>query len=150
MTDSTSTATNPTPGFVDRLAGLLRHRRLVAGGVMAVVIFTLALDVAGLVHPCPYCRVQRAALGILSLLLLLGVQDRLLSRYAALVVGAFGLIVGVSQNFNHVKKINSGSFDWPAVTIAHPWILSGLAVLALTWLLMLIFRLDDLSIKRPN
>lgn len=150
MSDSTSTVSSSTSGLTTKLSGLLRNRRLVAVGVMAVVLLTLALDVAGLVYPCPYCRVQRAALGVLSLLLLLGAQDRLFSRYIALLAGAFGLIVGVSQNFNHIKKINNGSFDWAAVTIAHPWVLSGLAVLSLTWLLMLIFRLDEISINRPS
>ncbi len=127
------------------LVELLRNRRLVAAGVMVVVLFTLALDVASLVHPCPYCRTQRAALGILSLLMLFGLQDRLFGRYIALLAGAFGLIVGVTQNFNHLKKINNGSFDWSAISIGHPWILSGLAVFALTWMLMLIFRLDTID-----
>lgn len=125
------------------VASALRNHRLVAAAVMAVVLFTLALDVAALVHPCPYCRTERAALGVLSLLMLLGVQHRLLGRYVALVAGAFGLIVGVSQNFNHIKKMNAGEFAWGELGIGHPWVLSGLAVLAMTWLLMLIFRLDE-------
>lgn len=132
----------PTPGMFGKPGALLRNRRLVAAGVMAVVLFTLALDIAGVVFPCPYCRVQRGALGVLSLVLLLGVQDRLAGRYVALLAGGYGLIVGVTQNFNHLKKINAGKFDWSALWIGHPWVLSGLAVLALTWLLMLIFRLD--------
>jgi len=154
---STITSGNPETksAWVEKLGtlvALLRNRRLVAAGVMIVVLFTLALDVAGMVHPCPYCRTQRAALGVLSLLLLLGAQDRLFGRYIALLAGAFGLIVGVTQNFNHIKKINNGSFDWSAISIGHPWILSGLAVFALTWLLMLIFRLDviDAGPERPG
>lgn len=137
ITDTTRSTTR-----LERCAELLRNHRIVAGCVMAVVLFTLVLDVAGLVHPCPYCRTQRAALGVLSLLLLLGLEDRLAGRFAALVAGAFGLIIGVTQNFNHLRKINNGSFDWSAVSIGHPWVLSGLAILALTWLLMLTFQLD--------
>jgi len=132
-------------GKLGTLVALLRNRRLVAAGVIIVVLFTLALDVAAMVHPCPYCRTQRAALGVLSLLMLFGLQDRLFGRYIALLAGAFGLIVGVTQNFNHLKKINNGSFDWSAISIGHPWILSGLAVFALTWMLMLIFRLDTID-----
>lgn len=134
---------------MNEFARLIRHRRLVAAAVMAVVLFTLALDVAGLVHPCPYCRTERGALGVLSLLMLFNVQDHLLARYTALVAGAFGLIVGVSQNFNHIKKINGGTFEWGKLWIGHPWILSGLAVFALVWLLMLIFRLD-VAPARPD
>jgi len=146
MSTAGSGVAQSTSGVLGKLGAMLRNRRLVAAGVMAVVLFTLALDVAALVFPCPYCRVQRAALGVLSLLLLLGVQDRVIARYVALVAGGYGLIVGVTQNFNHVKKINAGKFDWSALWIGHPWVLSGLAVLALTWLLVLIFRLDDQAI----
>ena len=135
---------------MDRIEALLRNRRLVATGVMAVVLLTLALDIAGLVHPCPYCRTQRAALAILSLLLLSGLHDRLWGRYLALVAGAFGLIVGVTQNFNHIKKMNAGKFDWSQLSIGHPWVLSGLAVLALVWLLMLVFRLDGGPMMRTK
>ncbi len=119
-----------------------------AAFVLAVVLFTLALDIAGHVAPCPFCRVQRAALGAIALILLLKGYHRLLPRYIASVAGAFGLVVGVSQNFNHVKKMNAGEFNWSALGIGHPWLLSGLAVLALVWLLMLVFDADRASAGR--
>ena len=121
---------------------ILLNRRAVAAFVMLVVLVTLALDVAGLVHPCPYCRVQRFALGVLSIILLLKGYDRLLPRYVAAVTGLMGLVVGMTQNFNHIKKMNAGEFDWSAVSIGHPWVLSGLAVLTLVWQLFLIFDMD--------
>ena len=115
---------------------------MVAAFVLLVVLGTLALDIAGLVHPCPYCRVQRFALGVLSIILLLKGYDRLLPRYVAAVMGLMGLVVGMTQNFNHIKKMNAGEFDWSAVSIGHPWVLSGLAVLTLVWPLFLIFDMD--------
>ena len=118
---------------------------MVAAFVLLVVLGTLALDIAGLVHPCPYCRVQRFALGVLSIILLLKGYDRLLPRYVAAVtglMGLMGLMVGMTQNFNHIKKMNAGEFDWSAVSIGHPWVLSGLAVLTLVWQLFLIFDVD--------
>ena len=132
---------------MDKLATVLRNRRMVAAFVLLVVLGTLALDIAGLVHPCPYCRVQRFALGVLAILLLLKGYDRLLPRYIAAVVGLMGLVVGMTQHFNHIKKMNAGEFDWAALSIGHPWVLSGLAVLTLVWQLFLIFNLDKPSAR---
>jgi disulfide bond formation protein DsbB len=128
---------------MERISGLLRNRRLVAAAVLAVVLLTLGLDVAGLVAPCPYCRTQRAALGILALILLVRPRPGLFGRFVGALAGVFGLVVGVMQNFNHIKKMNAGAFDWAAVTIGHPWVLSGLAVITLVWLLMLLFEADQ-------
>ncbi len=127
---------------VARVGTGLLNRRLIGGVVLAIVLFTLTVDIAGLVHPCPYCRVQRFALGVISIILLLKAYNALLSRYITTLVGAFGVIVGVSQNFNHIKKINKGDFDWSAVWIGHPWVLSGLAVMALCWMILLVFDAD--------
>jgi len=124
------------------LSKLLLNRRLVGAVVLAIVLFTLALDVAGLVHPCPYCRMQRFALGVISIVLLFRFYNALLSRYIVAVVGMMGLVVGIMQNFNHLKKMNKGEFDWSALSIGHPWVLSGLAILTLVWLFFLVFDLD--------
>ncbi len=102
------------------LSKLLLNRRLVGAVVLAIVLFTLALDVAGLVHPCPYCRMQRFALGVISIVLLFRFYNALLSRYIVAVVGMMGLVVGIMQNFNHLKKMNKGEFDWSALSIGHP------------------------------
>ena len=128
-------------------AATIFNRKIVGAFVLLVVLFTLAVDVAGLVHPCPYCRTQRFALGVLSILLLTPWWSSFGARYIALLIGSYGVIVGVMQNFNHVKKINKGDFDWSAVWIGHPWVLSGLAVIALTWLLSLIFDLPNLRLR---
>ena len=124
------------------LSNLLLNRRLVGAVVLAIVLFTLALDVAGLVHPCPYCRMQRFALGVISIVLLFRFYNALLSRYIVAVVGMMGLVVGIMQNFNHLKKMNKGEFDWSALSIGHPWVLSGLAILTLVWLFFLVFDLE--------
>lgn len=128
--------------------GLLLNRRIVAGFVLLIVLLTLALDIAGQVFPCPYCRVQRFALGVLSIILLLKGYNALLPRYIAAVVGMMGLVVGLTQHFNHIKKMNKGEFDWAGLSIGHPWVLSGLAVLALVWQLFLIFDVDKASQRK--
>lgn len=133
---------------MNMVSKLLLNRRAVAAFVLLVVLVTLGLDIAGAVFPCPYCRVQRFALGVLSILLLLKGYNALLPRYIAAVVGMMGLVVGLTQNFNHIKKMNKGEFDWPALTIGHPWVLSGLAVLALVWQLFLIFDVDRASARK--
>lgn len=130
------------------LSGLLLNRRLIGAAILAVVLLTLALDVAGLVHPCPYCRTERFALGVIAVILLLPFYNALLSRYIVAVVGMMGLVVGIMQNFNHLKKMNSGEFDWSALSIGHPWVLSGLAILALVWQFFLVFDLDKASPRK--
>lgn len=130
------------------ISNILLNRRLVAAFILLVVLGTLALDIAGLVFPCPYCRTQRFALGVLSILLLLKSYNGLLPRYIAAVVGMMGLVVGIMQNFNHLKKMSAGEFDWAGLSIGHPWVLSGLAILALVWQVFLIFDVDKVSARR--
>ena len=132
---------------MNAISGLLLNRRVVAAFVLLVVLVTLGLDIAGLVHPCPFCRVQRFALGVLAIILLLKSYGGLFPRYVAAVAGIMGLVVGVTQNFNHIKKLNAGEFDWAGLDIGHPWVLSGLAVLALVWQLFLIFDVDKASAR---
>ncbi len=134
---------------MNNLSMILRNRRVVGVFVLAVVLLTLGLDIAGVVFPCPYCRVQRFALGVLAIILLLKSGASLLPRYVAGVFGVYGLVVGVTQNFNHIKKMNKGEFDWAALSIGHPWVLSGLAVLAMVWMLFLVFDMDRISARKP-
>ena len=130
--------------ITDLIGKALLNRYIVGGFVLVIVLFTLAVDIMGLVHPCPYCRTQRFALGVLSLILLSPWRGALIARFFAVLIGFYGLVVGVMQNFNHVKTINRGEFDWAAMTFDHPLILSALAVTALVWLLFLILGLPRL------
>jgi len=41
------------------LGSALLNRRIVGAAILAVVLFTLAVDLEGLVFPCPYCLIQR-------------------------------------------------------------------------------------------
>lgn len=134
--------------IIDLSRKLLLNRHIVGSSILLVVLFTLVVDVMGLVHPCPYCRTQRLALGVLAIIMMLKAYHVLLARYIAAVIGMTGLVVGIMQNFNHIKKINKGEFDWAGLWIGHPWILSGLAVMALTWQLLLIFDADKQSPRR--
>lgn len=91
---------------------------------------------------------QRFALGVISIVLLFCFYNALFSRYIVAVVGMMGLVVGIMQNFNHLKKMNKGEFDWSALSIGHPWVLSGLAILTLVWLFFLVFDLDKTSSRK--
>ena len=91
---------------------------------------------------------QRFALGVISIVLLFRFYNALFSRYIVAVVGMMGLVVGIMQNFNHLKKMNKGEFDWSALSIGHPWVLSGLAILTLVWLFFLVFDLDKTSSRK--
>lgn len=126
------------------LGKLLLNRLIVGGFVFIVVLITLAVDILGWVHPCPFCRTQRFALGVLSLILLSKWHEQLAARYFAALFGMLGVVVGIMQNFRHIQKINKGEFDWSALTITHPWLMSGMAVAALIWLLFLILGLPKL------
>lgn len=126
------------------LGKFLLNRLIVGGFVLLIVLITLTVDVLGWVVPCPYCRTQRFALGVLSLILLSKWHQHLAARYFATLFGMLGIVVGIMQNFRHIQTINKGEFDWSRLSITHPWIMSGMAVSALIWLLYLILGLPKL------
>ncbi|MDP2107414.1 MAG: hypothetical protein Q8J67_00015, partial [Rhodocyclaceae bacterium] len=72
---------------------LVRHIRII--GFMGIVISVGAwwLDLDGWVYTCPYCRVQRTAIGLLGLLMILPNPQHWVSRYVASVFAVFGLAV---------------------------------------------------------
>lgn len=126
------------------LGKALLNRLIVGGFVLIIVIATLTVDILGWVHPCPFCRTERFALGVLSLILLSKWREHLVARYLACLFGLLGIVVGIMQNFRHIQAINKGEFEWGRLSITHPWIMSGMAVMALVWLLYLILGLPKL------
>lgn len=127
----------------DILGDLLLNKRLVGMAILAIAIAAWAIDLSGLIYNCPYCRVQRTALALASIVLIFRLDRYLLGRFVATIFVIFGLIVAIMQHFNSIKKMNSGEYDWSALWIGSPWILSGLAVIAFVWQLFLILGLTD-------
>lgn len=123
------------------LQQILLNRYWVGVFVLVVVLGTLTVDILGWVHPCPYCRTERFALGVLALILLSKWHQTLVARYLGTLFGMLGIVVGIMQNFRHIQKINKGEFVWSELDPSHPWIMSGMAVMALIWLLFLILGL---------
>lgn len=121
------------------LETLHRHAKAIALLAIAISALTWAVDLAGLVYKCPYCRVQRSMIGLLGLLLLLPDPRHWAIRYLAAVFAVFGLVVACMQHFNHWKRINAGEFTFSSMWYADPFVLSGAAIFIITGLVLLIF-----------
>ncbi len=121
------------------------HKRLVLFGLLFIAISaaTWTVDLMGLVYPCPFCRAQRTAIGVLGLIiLLLRVLHPFIARYLALAVGGFGFVVGATQHFAGWRRIHSGEFQLHEQWYIDPWLLSGCALLILSFQLGIIFEYD--------
>lgn len=107
-------------------------------GILAIALSaaTWAVDLADWVYQCPYCRVQRSAIGIIGVILLLPVFYHWIARMIGTAIGVLGLVVAANQHFNHILKMHKGTFEWWDQWFIHPWLLSGFAVFIITTLLM--------------
>lgn len=138
---TTSPATAMSPAMSDPTLPLFLHRHFRTIAVLAIFIslFTWAVDWAGLVYACPYCRTQRTVIGLIGLLMLLPDPRHWGVRYLSAVLGVFGLVVACMQHFNGWKKINRGEFRFSEMWYADPFVLSGAAIFIITGLVLLVF-----------
>ena len=118
---------------------LHRHFRLIAAAAIAISALTWAVDLAGLVYNCPFCRAQRTVIGLLGLLMLVPDPRHWLVRWLAATFAGFGLVVGATQNFSHWRRINAGQFQLAEAWYVDPFLLSGAAVFIITGLLLLLW-----------
>jgi len=111
-------------------------RHLTWLGLFAIFlcVATWAIDLAGWVHPCVYCRTQRTAIGLLGLILLLPDPRQWWTRYFAVVVAFFGAHVSAAQIFLVVKSINAGE-PFGKLNL----FMAGGALFTLSGLVMLLF-----------
>lgn len=124
----------------DRLPELLlQHRRIVGGVAIIIAIATWAVDLAGLVYECPFCRSQRTVIGLLGLLLMLPNPAHWLVRYLSAIFAVFGLSVASTQHFRGWARIMGGEFKWGENWYLNSWMLSGFAIGIITALLLLIW-----------
>jgi len=123
------------------LQTLHHHLRWIALAAIALSALTWAVDLAGLVYTCPYCRSQRTVIGLLGLLLLLPgtALGHWLVRWLATVVAVFGAQVASRQHFGGWSKISAGEFALASTWWVDPFLLSGIALCLITGLLLLLW-----------
>lgn len=109
-------------------------------GILAILlsVATWALDIAGIVYVCPYCRTERTVIGLLGILMLMPNPRHWLVRYWAMALGVLGLVVGATQHFGGWRRISAGEFTFGADWYFNAFLLSGLAVLIIVGQMMLI------------
>lgn len=118
---------------------LHRHIRLIAAFAILASLATWAVDIAGLVYNCPFCRAQRTVIGLLGLLMLLPDLRHWLLRWLSAVLASLGLVVAGTQHFAGWRRINAGEFAFAEPWIIDPFLLSGAAIFAITGLVLLIY-----------
>ncbi|WP_162902353.1 disulfide bond formation protein B [Facilibium subflavum] len=85
---------------------LVRYYWLFAFIGLIACIYTWYLELSGQIYSCPYCQVQRAMLGILSLLVLIKPIYPRLFLYISLPVAIFGIDIAGDQIFFIYKNGN--------------------------------------------
>ena len=94
------------------LTGLLdwlrRNLRLLGVLAILVCVVTWIVDLAGWVHTCPYCRLQRSAIGAVGVLMLLPDPRIWWIRYGAAAICFLGANVASAQLFLVFRNLTSG------------------------------------------
>ena len=87
---------------------LRSNLRLLGALAILVCIVTWVIDLGGWVHTCPYCRVQRSAIGLAGILMLLPDPRIWWIRYGAVAVCFLGAHVAAAQIFLVFRNLTSG------------------------------------------
>ena len=114
---------------------LTRNLRLLGALAILVCIVTWIIDLAGWVHLCPYCRVQRSAIGIVGILMMLPDPRLWWLRYGGLAVCFLGAHVAAAQLFLVFRNLTSGQPSNPVNLVLAAgalFILTGQALLLFT------------------
>ena len=123
------------------LQTLHHHLRWIALAAIAISVLTWAVDLAGLVYACPYCRSQRTVIGLLGALLLLPLPalGHWAVRWLATVLAVFGAQVASRQHFGGWSKLSAGEFALAQKWWIDPFLLSGIALFLITGLVLLLW-----------
>jgi disulfide bond formation protein DsbB len=116
-----------------------RHQRTL--GFIGIVIGAgaWAMEFAGTVYICPYCRLQRTVILLLGCVMLLPSPTHWLAKYIASVIGFLGAVVAVNQNFMGWVKISKGEFAFNEYLYIDPFLLSTgslFIILGQLWLIL--------------
>lgn len=87
---------------------LRRNLRLFGLLAIAISLATWYTDLAGLVHECVYCRVQRTAIGLVGVLMVLPNPRAWWVHYPGAVFCFLGASISVDQLFLVIRSINAG------------------------------------------
>ena len=114
-------------------------------GLIAMVIGAgaWAMEFAGTVYICPYCRVQRTVILVLGLIMVLPFSRHWIVRYIASVIGFLGAVVAVNQNFMGWVKISKGEFVFNEQLYIDPFLLSTGSLFIIIGQLWLILTRDS-------
>lgn len=111
------------------------HLRLLGVLAILVCLVTWGIDLAGWVYKCPYCRVQRSAIGVVGALMLLPDPRVWWIRYGAVAVCFLGAHVASAQIFLVFRNLTSGQPSNPLnliLAIGALFILVGQAMILFT------------------
>lgn len=90
------------------LAFLTRNLRLLGFIAIAICLITWWIDLSGWVYECVYCRIQRTAIGLVGLLMILPNPRQWWIRFAAAGLCFLGADIAVDQLFLVIRNINAG------------------------------------------
>ena len=94
---------------MEKLASqLLSWIRYLGFAAILLSLTTWALDLLGIVEMCPFCRVQRSAIGLLGILMVLPCL-RWVTVFLTLLIGVMGTHVSSAHLFMHIKN---ETFTW--------------------------------------
>jgi disulfide bond formation protein DsbB len=120
-----------------------QYQRVLGLIAMAIGAGAWAMEFAGTVYICPYCRVQRTVILVLGLIMVLPFSRHWMVRYVASVIGFLGAVVAVNQNFMGWVKISKGEFAFNEQLYIDPFLLSTGSLFIIIGQLWLILCGDD-------
>ena len=116
-----------------------QHQRTLGVLGIAIGMGAWAMEFAGTVYICPYCRVQRTVILLLGCVMLLPAPRHWILKYLSSVVGFLGGVVAVNQNFMGWVKISKGEFALNENLFIDPFLLSTgslFIILGQLWLIL--------------
>ena len=85
-----------------------RNVRLLGALAILVSVVTWGIDLAGWVYHCPYCRIQRTAIGLVGILMILPDPRVWWIRYGGAAICFLGANVASAQLFLVFRNLTSG------------------------------------------
>lgn len=116
---------------------LARHARSLGALAILICLGAWAMELSGLVGPCIYCQVQRTAIGLLGLFMLVP-RPGWWPFYMASVIAFFGATTAATHHMNGWMTIQKGEFAGFMPLYANGFVLSGsaLAIIVGQWMVL--------------
>ena len=124
-----------------------RHQRALGAIAIVIGLGAWAMEFAGAVYICPYCRIQRTVIAILGIIMVLPIANHWILKYLASTIGFLGAVVAVNQNFMGWVKISKGEFAFNEQLYIDPFLLSGgslFIIIGQLWLILSKEKATDL------